>query len=261
MKYSSLLFLILLLPGCKTEPSFELAWSDEFNYEGMPDPDKWTYEKGYIRNSELQCYTDQPKNVQVEDGRCLITLCHDRGATDSITSASINTLGKMDFLYGRMEVKAKIPSALGTWPAIWMLGVNIGEVGWPGCGEIDIMEHVGFEPDVIHGTTHTAAKNHILGNAVGGKIREVEPWREYHIYAVEWSPDKMDFFYDDSLYHSIANTTPGDERGWPFDAPHYLLINLAYGGGWSGVKGVDISALPLDYEIDYVRYYRLNNIK
>ena len=156
-----LVLIIILLNGCSTKESWELIWSDEFDYTGSPAAESWGYETGYIRNKELQYYTSDLKNVRVEEGLCLINaLLEER--EDSITSASINTFGKQEFLYGRIEVRAKIPSALGTWPAIWMLGTNRSELGWPACGEIDIMEHVGYDPDRIHANIHTKSYNHSM---------------------------------------------------------------------------------------------------
>jgi len=233
---------------------WELAWAEEFDYNGKPDAGYWGFEKGHIRNNELQYYTDQLENVSVSDGVCTITAKVE--GPDSITSASINTLGKYDFLYGRVEVRARIPSALGTWPAIWMLGVNRSDVGWPACGEIDIMEHVGYDPAKIHANIHTAAYNHVKGTNKGNTISVGDPSDDFHVYAMEWYEDHMDFFFDDSLYFSYANDMAGDPDTWPFDEPHYLLINLAYGGGWGGREGVDTTLLPLEYLIDYVRHYR-----
>lgn len=251
---SSFLIFLTSFYGCDSGSDWELIWSDEFDYNGKPNEAFWGYETGYIRNRELQNYTDQLQNVKVENGHCTIQAILE--AEDSITSASINTLHKIDFLYGRIEIRAKIPSALGSWPAIWMLGINKAEAGWPSCGEIDIMEHVGFDPDIIHANIHTKAFNHVLGTNKGNTIIFEDPWAEFHVYALEWFEDRMDFFFDDSLYFSFQNDMAGNTDTWPFDKPHYLLINLAYGGSWGGQKGVDTGLLPLIYEIDYVRYYQ-----
>ena len=250
----SILILFISYAGCDKGGEWELIWSDEFDYAGKPDASFWGHETGYVRNNELQYYTDDLRNARVENGFCTIQAILEAG--DSITSASINTSGKVDFLYGRIEVRAKIPSALGSWPAIWLLGKNIREIGWPNCGEIDIMEHVGFDPDKIHANIHTKSYNHVLGTNKGHKIEIAEPWAEFHIYAVEWFEDRMDFYFDDTLYFSFPNDVAGNNDTWPFDKPHYLLINLAYGGSWGGQKGVDTSLLPLEYKIDYVRYYK-----
>lgn len=202
----------------------------------------------------MQYYTGDPGNVRVEDGICILTVRLEK--EDSITSASMNTFGKVDFLHGRVEVRARIPSALGTWPAIWMMGTNIGEVGWPACGEIDIMEHVGYDPDLIHANIHTEAYNHVLGTNKGNRIRVDAPWDDFHIYALEWDEERMDFFYDDSLYFSYLNDGTGNDAAWPFGKPHYLLMNLAYGGSWGGTRGVDTTLLPQEFRIDYVRYFK-----
>jgi len=249
-----LLLGIALFQGCTEKKNWDLVWSEEFEYSGSPAEESWGYEIGYIRNKELQYYTNHSQNVKVEDGVCVITARLE--GEDSITSASINTLGKHDFLYGRIEVRAKIPSALGTWPAIWMLGTNRSELGWPACGEIDIMEHVGFDPDWIHANIHTETYNHTIGTNKGMQIEVKDPWSDFHIYAVEWFEDHMDFFMDDSLYFSFENDGAGNNDTWPFDKTHYLLINLAYGGGWGGQEGVETSLLPVEYKIDYVRYYQ-----
>jgi beta-glucanase (GH16 family) len=250
-----LLLIIIVSNGCNTEGTWELVWADEFDYTGAPLAESWGYETGYERNNELQFYTSDLKNVRVEDGLCLMNALLEEGQ-DSITSASINTLGKQDFLYGRIEVRARIPSALGSWPAIWMLGTNRSELGWPACGEIDIMEHVGYDPDRIHANIHTKTYNHSIGTNKGMQIEVKDPWADFHLYAVEWFEDHMDFFMDDSLYFSFENDGTGNHDTWPFDKPHYLLINLAYGGSWGGNEGVDTGKLPLQYEIDYVRYYK-----
>jgi beta-glucanase (GH16 family) len=249
-----LLLSIALFQACSEKKDWDLVWSEEFEYSGEPNPEYWDYEIGFIRNQELQYYTNHSQNVRVEDGVCVITARLEE--EDSITSASMNTLTKKDFLYGRIEVRAQIPSALGTWPAIWMLGTNRSELGWPACGEIDIMEHVGYDPDRIHANIHTKAYNHTIGTNKGNQIEVKDPWSDFHLYAVEWFEDHMDFFMDDSLYFSFENDMTGNNDTWPFDKPHYLLINLAYGGGWGGSKGVNTSLLPVEYKIDYVRYYQ-----
>jgi beta-glucanase (GH16 family) len=260
--YFVIIIMGILVIACNRstpKEKWELAWAEEFEYNGKPDAGYWSYEKGHIRNHELQYYTDRLDNVTVGNGVCAITARLE--GPDSITSASINTLGKYDILYGRAEVRAKVPSALGTWPAIWMLGTNSAEVGWPTCGEIDIMEHVGYDPDHIHANIHTVAYNHVKGTNKGNTISVEDPSAGFHIYALEWYKDHMDFFYDDSLYFTYQNDMEGDPDTWPYDKPHYLLINLAYGGSWGGRQGVDTTLLPLTFTIDYVRYYRQTSIK
>jgi beta-glucanase (GH16 family) len=237
----------------------KLVWSDEFDYTGAPDAGKWDYELGYIRNKELQFYTNRNENVRVENGFLIIEARNDsfqiEGKAHPITSASLMTKNKAEWKYGRIEVKAKIPSSLGTWPAIWMLGTNIDEVGWPACGEIDIMEHVGFDPDVIHTNVHTKAYNHSIGTNKGQATEIKKPYENFHVYTVDWDKEKMDFFIDNKKVFTFKNEGKGVEE-WPFDQPFYLILNLAIGGAWGGQQGVDYNALPLQYYIDYVRVYQ-----
>lgn len=236
---------------------WDLVWADEFDYEGLPDPEKWGYEVGYIRNDELQYYTEErEENARVEDGVLIIEAHKDGdtvpGATRGYTSASLITKDTATWTYGRIEVRAKLPQGVGTWPAIWTLGVNIDEVGWPACGEIDIMEHVGFQPGLLHGTVHTEAYNHVKGTARGGSLYRPDPYEEFHIFAIEWFEDHIDFYIDEYKYFTFENENTGVDA-WPFDAPHYLILNLAIGGSWGGQQGVDDSVFPQPYIIDYVR--------
>jgi beta-glucanase (GH16 family) len=238
----------------------KLVWSDEFNYNGLPDKSKWTFERGYERNHEMQYYTVARKeNANVAKGYLTITARNDSlRIGDSIipvTSAAINTHGKKDFTYGRVEVRAKIPSSLGTWPAIWMLGSNIKQVGWPRCGEIDIMEHVGYMPDTLHFNVHTQKYNHVKHTGKGIKIPYKAPFADFHVYAVEWFKDHIDWYLDDRKVFTYANEGLGDDS-WPFDKPQYMILNFAFGGDWGGSHGVDISSLPQKFLIDYVRVFQ-----
>jgi beta-glucanase (GH16 family) len=248
-------------PFSTTTPggTWDLVWSDEFDYEGLPDPEKWGYEVGYIRNDELQYYTEKrEENARVEDGVLIIEARKDGDtvpdAARGYTSASLVTKDTATWTYGRIEVRAKLPQGVGTWPAIWTLGVNIDEVGWPACGEIDIMEHVGFQPGLLHGTVHTEAYNHVKGTARGGSLYRPDPFEEFHIYAVEWFEDRIDFYIDEYKYFTFENEHTGVDA-WPYDAPQYLILNLAIGGSWGGQEGVDDSIFPQPYIIDYVRVF------
>jgi beta-glucanase (GH16 family) len=250
---------------------WQLVWSDEFNIDGKPDPSKWQHEIGFIRNHELQYYTDRSQNVRVENGRLIIEAHREAFAnpkyeagsedwrkarqTAEYTSASLSTQATQHWRYGRIEVRAKLPGARGTWPAAWMLGENIWKVGWPECGEIDIMEHVGHKPGVIHAHVHTEAYNHVQGNGKGDSIEVDKPHERFYVYAVQWYPTHMDFFVDDRKYFTFRNEGTG-EAAWPFDQPHFLILNLAIGGGWGGQQGIDTDAFPQRYEIDYVRVYQ-----
>ncbi len=242
----------------KDKDRWKLVWEDNFDYKGLPDPAIWSYEEGYVRNSEAQYYTKERKeNARVEDGNLVIEARKDNWQGNEITSASIHTYGKKSILYGRVEVRAKLPTGRGTWPAIWMLGNSIRNgTRWPDCGEIDIMENVGYEPDVVHANVHTKAYNHSIGTAKGDKLTVEEPYNNFYTYTVEWSPEKIEFFIDDEPYMVYENENNG-EATWPFDQPHYLILNLAIGGGWGGQKGIDQSIFPQKYYIDYVKVYEL----
>jgi beta-glucanase (GH16 family) len=253
---------------------WRLVWADEFTQAGRPDPAKWTYEEGFVRNHELQYYTrDRRENARVENGLLIIEARHEpfpnaRHEADApaaqwqrhrkeaeYTSASLTTRGKAAWTYGRIEVRAKLPSGRGTWPAIWTLGTNIGQVGWPTCGEIDIMEHVGHEPGLVHANVHTRGYNHTRGNGRGKSLPLPDAETAFHVYAMEWSPQALDFFVDDQKFFTCKNDGTGLDA-WPFDAPQYLILNLAIGGAWGGQKGVDAQAFPQRFLIDYVRVYQ-----
>lgn len=272
MTFRALLPLpLVLLVGCgaggdagtaaTTSPETELAgwelvWSDEFDRDGLPDPSRWRYEEGLVRNDEAQYYTrERPENARVEDGFLVIEARREPFADADYTSASVTTRGVASWRYGRIEVRAKLPTGRGMWPAIWMLGENIDEVGWPECGEIDIMENVGFDPDRIHANVHTEAFNHVLGTNLGASVEIPRPYEDFHLYAVEWSADRIDFYVDGEQYFSFGNSGAGAAE-WPFDQPHFLILNAAIGGGWGGQQGIDDSIFPQQYLIDYVRVYQ-----
>jgi beta-glucanase (GH16 family) len=241
----------------------KLVWSDEFNNSGQPDPKKWNYDLGDgcpnvcgWGNNELEYYTSDSRNVRVENGILIIEARKEAKGGKAYTSTRIVSKGKGDWLYGRIEVRAKLPDGLGTWPAIWMLSTDWKYGGWPASGEIDIMEHVGLDPTVVHGTIHTETYNHGKGTQKEGKIIVETAMNEMHIYAINWSRDKIDFFVDDKRYHTVIRDPKEDFRGWPFDQRFHLIMNLAVGGNWGGMKGVDESIWPKRMEVDYVRVYR-----
>jgi beta-glucanase (GH16 family) len=246
-----------LLSACMNKSAPRLIWSDEFNYTGAPDTTKWNYDLGGHGwgNNELQFYTNNNKNIRVENGNLIIEARKDSFENNAYTSSRIVSKKKGDWLYGRIEVRAKLPKGKGTWPAIWMLSTDWKYGDWPSSGEIDIMEHVGYEPGVVHGTIHTEAYNHVKQTQKEGKVTVTNAQEEFHTYIVEWRENKMDFLVDDKLYHTVVRDPQDDYKGWPFDQKFHLLMNIAVGGNWGGAKGVDENIWPQRMEIDYVRVY------
>jgi beta-glucanase (GH16 family) len=252
-----LLYLFIAVSCSVTKDNEKLIWSDEFDYEGLPDATKWSYEVGMLRNNESQFYTKaRQKNARVTNGNLIIEAHKENFDSARFTSASLHTQDTKLFTYGRIEVKAKLPMGRGTWPAAWMLGESITTIDWPACGEIDIMENVGFDSLVIHGNVHTEAYNHVRKTNKGNRIIVSDPWEVFHVYAVEWREQKIDFFVDDQLYFTFEKEKNSNDV-WPFNKPHFLILNLAIGGGWGGQQGIDESKFPHRYVIDYVRVYRL----
>ena len=266
---------LLLVSHSSPASDWKLVWSDEFDKPGLPDPAKWNYETGFIRNNEAQYYTRERKeNARVESGVLIIEARKehfpnpefDPTAKDSrrtrrsrefaeYTSASLTTRGKTNWTCGRIEVRAKLPAGRGTWPAIWTLGANERQVGWPACGEIDMMEFVGHDPGIVHANVHTKKYNHIQKNGKGGKIKVPDASEAFHIYALEWDAEHLDFFLDDQKYFTYTNEKT-DTDAWPFDKEQFLILNLAIGGAWGGQKGIDDAIFPQQYLIDYVRVYQ-----
>lgn len=246
----------LLMAACLSAQSKRLVWSDEFDVSGFPDTTKWSYEEGFVRNKEAQFYTkSRPENARVEDGCLVIESRMEPWGKANYTSASVHTYGKASWTYGRIEVRAQLPTGRGMWPAIWLLGVNLSEVRWPACGEIDIMENVGYDPDVIHANIHTKAYNHVKKTNKGAGVTVSKPYETFHVYAIDWSPERIEFFVDSTSYFTFANEGTGRDT-WPFDKPQYLILNSAIGGSWGGEKGIDDSIFPQQYYIDYVRVYQ-----
>jgi beta-glucanase (GH16 family) len=232
-----------------------LVWSDEFDYSGLPDTSKWRMEVGKARaNNEPQYYTNDLKNAEVKDGKLTIT-CRIE-TVDSVkryTSARINTRGKYQVTLGRIEARAKLPRGRGVWPAFWTLGLT-GR--WPACGEIDIMEYWGHDANTLASNVHTRDYNHTKGTGRGGKTTFENPFNDFHIYAVEWFPDRMDFYFDDKMFYSCVSKGEG-EGEWPFTAPQYLILNLALWNNWRGEPGIDDSIFPQKFVVDYVRVYEM----
>ncbi len=243
--------------------SFESTptWSDEFDYQGLPDTKKWNYDVGGSGwgNNELQYYTKENlKNARVENGKLIIEAIKENFDKNTYTSARLVTKGKGDFLYGRFEIKAKLPKGIGTWPAIWMLASeqNYSNKYWPDNGEIDIMEHVGYDPGKVHASVHTKAFNHVINTQKTANMMVNDFDTAFHEYRLDWTPQKIEMYIDSKLYFTFENTGKGFAE-FPFDKKFHLLLNLAVGGNWGGVKGVDESIFPQRMEVDYVRIYAL----
>ena len=239
---------------------WKLIWSEEFDYTGFPDSTKWSYDtEGNVYqwgNNEAQYYTSGRKeNAWVSDGVLRITALKEPMEGRSYTSARLITKGKGDWLYGRFEIRAKLPTGRGTWPAIWMLPTDWEYGDWPKSGEIDIMENVGYDPDTIVDSSHTEKYNHAIGTQKNAKIACPDCYKAFQVYALEWEEDEYRLYVDDQLYFTFKNEGTGYEV-WPYDKRFHILLNLAIGGNWGGQKGIDDSLFPHVFEIDYVRVYK-----
>lgn len=226
-------------------------WSEEFNTDGAPNPAKWGYDlgtgSGGWGNQELQYYTSRPENVIVQGGVLKIKAIKESYSGSAYTSARLLTKGLFAFTYGKIEVRAKFPAGVGTWPAIWMLGSNITTVGWPACGEIDIAEHRGSELNKIFGTLHYPGRS---GGNPNGSTRIISnATTEFHIYTVEWSALAIKIYVDGQLYHSVANSS-----AIPFNHDFFIILNVAMGGTFGGA--VDPTFTNATMEVDYVRVYK-----
>ncbi|HWL14281.1 MAG TPA: glycoside hydrolase family 16 protein [Opitutus sp.] len=239
---------------------WKLVWSDEFDRDGLPDPKKWTYDVGGEGwgNRELQFYTAaRAENARIANGVLIIEARKEAWEKNEYTSARLVTKGRGDWTYGRFEIRAKLPAGLGTWPAIWMLPTvwNLGDGGWPDNGEIDIMEHVGYDPGVIHASTHTQKHQWQKETQRTATIQVPDATKVFHTYAIEWEADEIRGFVDGRHYFT-SRKDGGDWTTWPFYKDFYLILNLAVGGAWGGAKGVDPAAFPQRMEVDFVRVYQ-----
>lgn len=236
---------------------FNLIWADEFN-GSFVNTSNWTYETGASGwgNNELQNYTNG-NNAEIKDGKLILTATkvNNDQTVGSYNSTRMITKGKQEFTYGRIEVRAKLPSGRGIWPAIWMLGANIDAVSWPACGEIDILEYVGYQENTIHSTVHTSAG---FGDNGSGSSKTLETAEEeFHIYGLSWTADELVFYTDEpeNITYRYA-PIPKTAANWPFSKPHFFILNIAVGGNWGGVQGIDDAIFPQIMEIDYVRVYQ-----
>ena len=263
MKLFLLIFLIITICwSCsrKTPDKYELVWSDEFDYNGLPDSTKWSYDTvgnswGW-GNRELQYYTvGKMENAEVSKGTLKIKAQKQSCKNFSYTSARLITKYKGDWLYGKFEIRAKLPDGRGLWPAIWMLPTDWEYGGWPQSGEIDIMENVGFDPDTIVSSIHTASFNHKMGTQRNNKIAIPDNRSKFHIYAVKWDESTITCMIDNKVYFTY-NKPSDNPNEWPFDKRFHLLLNIAVGGDWGGLFGIDDTAFPARMEVDYVRVYQ-----
>ncbi len=263
MRFSPIFFLFVIA-SCnnskkiKNNNTYKLTWADEFNYNGLPDSTKWNYDIGGHGwgNNELQFYTQKSlDNAKVENGNLNIIARKNVFENKQYTSARLLTKGKNDFKYGKIEARVKLPKGRGLWPAFWMLGKNIENTSWPLCGEIDIMEHVGYLPDSIFGTIHSFAYNHMKGTQKSKGVLKENLYNDFHKYTIEWTPEKIDFLFDGIVYNHISNEHISVNE-WPFDQPFFLIVNLAVGGNWGGKMGVDDNVFPAALQVDYIRVYQ-----
>jgi beta-glucanase (GH16 family) len=226
-----------------------LYWSEEFNTNGAPDATKWGYDLGAggWGNSELEYYTSRSQNVIVEGGVLKIKAIKESYNGSEYTSTRLLSKDKFAFTYGKIEVKAKLPAGVGTWPAIWMLGSDIGTAGWPACGEIDIMEHRGSELNKIFGTLHYPG--HSGGNADGSTKVITNATTEFHVYSVDWTATSIKIYVDDVLYHTVTNSS-----SIPFNHNFFIILNVAMGGTFGG--SVDPNFTNATMEVDYIRLYK-----
>jgi beta-glucanase (GH16 family) len=234
-------------------PGWQLVWHDEFDGKQI-NRENWTYDLGGNGwgNGEMQHYTDRLENSRIEDGFLVIEALQEKYEGSYYTSARLKSQGLQEFQYGRLEARIQVPEGKGLWPAFWMLGSNFSQVGWPDCGEIDIMEYVGKEPDLIIGTLHGPGYSGALG--ISKWNRQAKPIAaDFHTYAVEWDANQITWFFDDTPYHTVTREDVGN-RPWVFDQPFFFIINLAVGGTLGGFVSPE-TAFPSQYRVDYVRVY------
>lgn len=276
MKISFLLATSLLLVSCveaptstkkqsgatiavDQDPRYELIWSDEFDTDTLNE-EFWNLEEGYVANDELQDY-QRSGNHYLSNGTLKIVAkkINDDKKFGSYTSARLNSYGKCGFTYGRIEARMKLPTGVGTWPAFWMLGDSIMKgAGWPACGEIDIMEYVGFDPSIIWGSIHSTANNHTNNTQKSGSAT-IEGEDRWHTYGILWQESGIKFYTEspDNVYYEVVAPEVKTAENWPFDQQHFLLLNLAIGGMWGGLQGVDNTIFDTTMEVDYVRVYKI----
>ena len=269
-----IMLFILICTGCRcinhNGNKWELVWQQEFDTDGAIDPAQWTFEQGFVRNREAQYYTDRKENCIQKDGCLIITgkieehpnlnyVCDSKDWRKSrpkaeFTSAALRSC--KSFCYGRFEMRAQLPTGKGTWPAFWLLGESnrsVKKIRWPACGEVDIMENVGFDPNKIHSYVHYADNQTGKHKKQGTSLKAV-PHDGFHTYTAEWNEDKIIFFFDGRPHFTFIIDDAGKGDDNPFRKPHFILVNLALGGSWGG--DIDRSSFPKQYKIDYIRVWQ-----
>ncbi|KAA6302220.1 MAG: Beta-glucanase [Candidatus Ordinivivax streblomastigis] len=243
-----------------SERTYQLVWSEEFDGTAL-NVDTWNYEIGTGAwgwgNDEKQYYTDRPENIRVENGYLIIEARKEAYEGSDYTSARITTQNNKDFTYGKIEAHLSIPSGIGTWPAFWMLGYG----GWPSCGEIDIMEHVGKEPSMLSHALHTKNQNGMNGKNWSKRTYLDDAENVFHTYTIEWIDDEfagydlIRFYIDGEETGACQETQQTSAVDWPFKAPFYFILNLAIGGSWGG-PAIDEKLFPAQMKVDYIRVYQ-----
>lgn len=256
-----LVLLLTMMTGCAPKaaeitppPGYQLVWHDEFDGKSI-NLQNWTYDIGGWGwgNGEAQYYTDRKENARVEKGMLIIEALQEKYEDSYYTSARLKTQGLQNFQYGRIEARLKVPEGKGLWPAFWMLGSSFNGSNWPDCGEIDIMEYIGKEPDLIMGTAHGPGYSGALG--LGQWNRQTfNIADDFHTYAIDWKEGQIDWYFDGELYFTLTLADVGD-REWVFDQPFFIILNLAIGGHLPGPIGLDVK-FPKQYLVDYVRVFQ-----
>lgn len=264
------LFVVISFFSCQNKSDkvdsateLNLVWSDEFEYSGFPDSTKWAYSVGDgcpdlcgWGNNELQYYTEKRlKNARVKDGVLTIEVHKEDFESSAFTSAKLVTRNKQDWKYGRFEIRAKLPVGRGVWSAIWMMPTETSTYGgWPKCGEIDIMENVGYDQGTVEASAHIGSFDAAMAHKKHGRLAVPDSNEKFHTYVLEWESDEYRIFVDNKIYFTFKNEGTGFME-WPFDQKFYLILNIAYGGNWGGKEGLDLESLPQKMAIDYVRVY------
>ncbi|MCD4826344.1 MAG: glycoside hydrolase family 16 protein [Acholeplasmataceae bacterium] len=239
---------------------YKLVWQDLFDQNKL-DLSIWNIETGGhgFGNNEDQFYTNQEKNIFIQDRVLNIVAHKEKFENRNYTSAKITTKNKKHIKYGRVEVMAQVPKGMGTWPAIWLLGENINENGWPLCGEIDIMEHVGNHKGFFHFSLHSKSFNHNIQNQPTYVYENSKLLDGFHLYSIEWCENEISFFIDDLHMVTFKKQKDASKEQWPFDQPFYIILNLAIGGNWGG--NIDDGMFPISFKIEHVKVYERSDKK